>query len=336
MRKKITSEKVTSPGTARSWIRALVGILTVMVVLAPDAAFAAAKGGTSTSWFQMFLFTGGPVGLFIVWSLVLLSALSIGFTIHQVLFYRRKQLLPEEVFDEIKQSLKAKQFNRAITLAEEDGSYLTRLISAALQEASHGYGAMERAIEEASDVEIARMLRPIEYLNVAGNISPMMGLFGTVYGMIVAFQQLVAAGGSPDPSKLAGGISTALVTTFWGLVVAIPALAAYSVIRNKIDSICSEGIILAEEIIEPFKPSGRSSSSSKSKSSRSSSSSSSDKRPSSSTSSASGGSAAPVAATASDDSSARPAPKPSPQPAAEAASERPASPGDKDVAKKSE
>jgi len=108
-----------------------------------------------------------------------------------------------------------------------------------------------------------------------------MGLFGTVYGMILAFQQLVASGGSPDPAKLAAGISTALVTTFWGLIVAIPALAAYALIRNKIDALTSEGLVIAEELISPFKPGAKrsSSSSSSSSSSASSSGSSSSARP---------------------------------------------------------
>jgi biopolymer transport protein ExbB len=97
-------------------------------------------------------------------------------------------------------------------------------------------------------------LRPLEYLNVLGNIAPMLGLFGTVYGMIVAFQTLVEEGGSADPGKLAAGISTALVTTFWGLIVAMPALAAYALIRNKIDALTSEGILIAEELINTFKP----------------------------------------------------------------------------------
>ena len=68
---------------------------------------------------------------------------------------------------------------------------------------------MERAVEEAGDAEAVKLLRPIEYLNVLGNISPMIGLFGTVFGMIVAFQALVAGSGSADPKELAGGISTA-------------------------------------------------------------------------------------------------------------------------------
>ncbi|MEM1027342.1 MAG: MotA/TolQ/ExbB proton channel family protein, partial [Planctomycetota bacterium] len=106
----------------------------------------------------------------------------------------------------------------------------------------------------AGDAEATRILRPIETLNVMGNIAPMMGLFGTVYGMIVAFQALVDAGGGADPVELAAGISTALVTTFWGLVVAIPALASYAVVRNKIDAITAEGLVQAEQLIKPFRP----------------------------------------------------------------------------------
>src|SRR5690606_17418676 len=133
-------------------------------------------------------------------------------------------------------------------------SFVGKLMSAALSEAASGFGAMERAVEEAGDAETSRMLRPVEYLNVIGNIAPMLGLFGTVYGMIRAFETLVAEGGKADPTTLAAGISTALVTTFWGLIVAMPALACYALVRNKIDALTSDGMIVAEELIRPFKP----------------------------------------------------------------------------------
>ena len=80
--------------------------------------------------------------------------------------------------------------------------------------------------------------------------------------LLVAFQRLGDAGGSPDPVELAGGISTALVTTFWGLVVAIPALAAYALIRNKLDALAAEALLAAEGLLRPFKPSSRKSGSS--------------------------------------------------------------------------
>jgi biopolymer transport protein ExbB len=85
----------------------------------------------------------------------------------------------------------------------------------------------------------------------------MIGLFGTVYGMILAFQSIVVAGGNADPVLLAGGISTALTTTFWGLVVAIPALAGYGIIRNKIDELTTEATLTAQELVNQFRPKPR-------------------------------------------------------------------------------
>jgi len=82
----------------------------------------------------------------------------------------------------------------------------------------------------------------------------MIGLFGTVYGMIVAFQKLAELGGQPDPASLAAGIGTALITTFWGLVVAIPAISAYTLIRNKVDALTGEGMVLVEDLIASFRP----------------------------------------------------------------------------------
>ena len=142
-------------------------------------------------------------------------------------------VVPEDTQQHIETMLAEKRYREAIEFSGSEPSYLAKVVSSGLNEASNGYAAMERALEETSDAETTRMLRPIEYLNVLGNIAPMLGLFGTVYGMIVAFNKLVETGGKPDPGELAAGISTALVTTFWGLVVAMPALAAYALIRNQ-------------------------------------------------------------------------------------------------------
>jgi len=216
----------------------------------------------ASSWFRMFLWNDDIIGLLIIWLLLLMSAVSLGFTIKLLIDSRRATLVPEDTQQQLESMLAEKRYRDAIEYAASDPSYLGKVVSAGLDEASNGYAAMERSIEQASDAETTRLLRPIEYLNVLGNIAPMMGLFGTVYGMIVAFQKLVESGGKPDPGKLAGGISTALVTTFWGLIVAMPALAAYALIRNRIDALTAEGLIVAEELIKPFKPGTKKSSSS--------------------------------------------------------------------------
>jgi len=241
-------------------------LLTLLVAAAPSAAQdasvapdapASSSGGTM-SFFEAFFWPPGDViGTAMVWGLILLSLVSTGYTILMWLSYRRATILPAPAIEGIEQLLTDKKYREAIEMARSHPSYVAVVVSAALEEAPNGYGAMERAVEEAADAEVSRMMRPLELLNVVGNIAPMLGLFGTVYGMIVAFQQLVASGGQPKPAELAGGISTALVTTFWGLLIAIPSLAAYALIRNRIDALTSEGIILVESLISTFKPGGK-------------------------------------------------------------------------------
>ena len=111
---------------------------------------------------------------------------------------------------------------------------------------------MVMAMEDAADEETAKRLRKVDFLNLVGQLAPMAGLFGTVYGMILAFQSIVSAGGNADPVLLAGGIGTALVTTFWGLVVAIPALMGYAVISNRILNASEEVIAEVTKLIRPF------------------------------------------------------------------------------------
>ena len=234
----------------------LTGSLAMLAMLAfSPPALAEAEAETRTIA-EMFLWSPDPLGLIIIWFLLLISAMTMGFIIKLVIDNRRTVLVPDDVVEQLETMLQEKRYREAIEFAANDPSYVARVVSAGLHEASNGYPAMERAMEETSDAETTRMLRPIEYLNVVGNVSPMLGLFGTVYGMIRAFQTLVELGGRPDPAKLADGISTALVTTFWGLVVAMPALVAYALIRNRVDATTAEGLMTAESLIRPFKPSG--------------------------------------------------------------------------------
>lgn len=229
----------------------------LFLLLPSSLAFADDGDGVRrATLFERFFLSGDLLGTIIIWVLLLLSAVTMAFIIKLLLDYKKDALLPTELAEQLEVMLQEKRYREAIELAGNDSSFLGKLVSAGLNEAANGYPAMERAIQETADAETTRMLRPVEVLNVIGNISPMMGLFGTVYGMILAFQKLVDLGGQPDPAQLAAGISTALVTTFWGLIVAMPALLAYALIRNKLDATTTEGMITAESLIRPFKPSG--------------------------------------------------------------------------------
>lgn len=193
-----------------------------------------------------FLMAGG----YLVWFVLLpLSVLTIKQIVQAFLLVRRSRLIPGTVAAHAKESVAEARIKPLLEYLKEEGSFLSRVLYAGLREARNGRSAMEYSMVEMLEQDTAELLRKIEWLNIIGNVAPMIGLFGTVWGMIDAFNGIVRAGGQPEPAELAGGISVALVTTWWGLVVAIPALAAFGFLRNRIDSISSEAAVTAEELL---------------------------------------------------------------------------------------
>jgi len=136
------------------------------------------------------------------------------------------------------------------TFAERDGAFLGAVVQAGLDAAPRGRGAVREAAELRASAETASWFRRIEILNVIGNLAPLVGLAGTVWGMILAFSALSAAGGEAGPGELSAGISKALFHTLLGLLLAIPCLLAFGIFRSVVDRACTEAMVLASELIE--------------------------------------------------------------------------------------
>lgn len=213
-------------------------------------------GGGAATFAESFFLSDSIIGQAIIALLLLMSVATVALIIHFLMQNRKATILPAEAVEEVEGLLGEKKFRDAIKAAEEEPSVFGEVMHAALAEASAGYNAMERAIEETADLASTRKMRSLELLNVFGAVGPMIGLFGTVYGMIVAFNDIVEAGGNPNPEELAAGISTALVTTFWGLVVGIPAVAAAALVRNRIEALITEAMLEAEGLIGRFRTGG--------------------------------------------------------------------------------
>lgn len=211
-------------------------------------------GGTVMRVFDHFLVDGGAITWFI---LVPLSLATIALTVEYMISIRRQTFVPQDTFREIAERIDNKQYAEALTYTADEPSVLSAVVNTGLMESANGYAAMERAVEETLEYRSAKIMRKIEYLNVIGNISPMVGLFGTVYGMIGLFSSMRDAGGMPEPARLADDISIALVTTFWGLLVAIPALSVFALFRNRIDELTAECALATDRLLEPFKPGTR-------------------------------------------------------------------------------
>jgi biopolymer transport protein ExbB/TolQ len=111
-------------------------------------------------------------------------------------------------------------------------------------------GLLRQMAEESVQEQCFALMRKAEWCGLIGNVAPMVGLFGTVYGMIQAFNILGISSGQPAPGQLAGSISVALVTTFWGLLVAIPALFLAGFFRTRVEGFASEAAVEVEALLE--------------------------------------------------------------------------------------
>jgi biopolymer transport protein ExbB len=185
--------------------------------------------------------------------IALLSVAGMTLIIQGVIKTRRSVLMPDSSTNHIRDLIARREFKELIEFTETDPSFVSRALNPALKRAP-SFSSMKEAMETAIAEQTAEQFRKIEYLNIIGNLGPLLGLLGTVLGMIEAFQDLMAQGGDAKPATLAGGISTALTHTFLGLLLAVPCLAAFGVLRTMVDRLTIQAALVAEELLLLIKP----------------------------------------------------------------------------------
>ena len=191
---------------------------------------------------------GGTIGYIITG----LSFLMVALIVEHLISLRFNALIPPGLADSIHHHLTLRHFEEARQQCQFHPSFLAYVLAAGLRETDLGYQSVEKALEDAAVEQSARLYRKIEYLSVIGTIAPMLGLLGTVWGMILAFMEFEQKA-NPQVSELAPGIYKALVTTLQGLCVAIPALAAFAHFRNRIDQLVADGSLTAEAVFADYK-----------------------------------------------------------------------------------
>lgn len=208
----------------------------------------APKGAISSgrTLLEQFVISGGPIVWFV---LVPMSFMMVYLASEYCLSIRRKALLPADSAEKITQLAQETELKRLVAEIGQREDILGTAVSKALVKGVDDWFRMRETMFESIQDQAVSLMRRIEWINLIGNVSPMVGLFGTVIGMIQLFNAMVAAGGQPQPVQLAAGISVALVTTFWGLLIAIPALAAYGIFRNRIETIANEAMTQGEEVL---------------------------------------------------------------------------------------
>jgi len=191
---------------------------------------------------------GGVVGIV----LAALSVAMLALILEQLFSLRAGAVNPRKLAEQVHQLMHERQFKIAAKLCRDDGSLLGFVLAAGLSEIGSGYALVEKAMEDACAQYSARLYRKIDSLSVIGTLSPMLGLLGTVWGMMMAFSAF-ATKANVQVTELAPGISTALVTTLMGLAVAIPAYAAFAYFRNRVDEAVSTCSQLADHLFLEYR-----------------------------------------------------------------------------------
>ncbi len=184
----------------------------------------------------------------------LASVAGVALAISAMLHIREIKIAPPATTERLRRMIDLREFKELMDFTATDRTFVSQSLYAALRRAHLKYPAMREALESSIGEQTSTLFRRIEPLNVIGNIGPLLGLLGTVLGMIMAFYAMMEKGGTPKPTDLADGIGTALWHTFFGLFVAIPCLVVYGFYRTKADRISNKAAIVAEELLENLRP----------------------------------------------------------------------------------
>jgi biopolymer transport protein ExbB len=187
------------------------------------------------------------------------SVAAIALVIEHFLTVRRSGVSPQPQIDRAREQIEQRKFRECLNGLQSSHSFFAQIMTASLVHARHGFDAMHAAALEKSGELSGRMFRKVEYLNILGNLGPLLGLLGTVWGMIIAFGDLGSSGGAAGSGagELARGISLALVNTLLGLALAIIGLGFFGVARNRVDSLTTHATVEALDLLEYFRPSAR-------------------------------------------------------------------------------
>lgn len=209
------------------------------------AAPAASAEGSPPNMLQWIIETSGWIG-------AVLLALSIYFVatvVRMFLELRSTVTLPLEVVEECENLLKTRDVQGVYKVVKQDDSFFSNVLSAGMTELQHGLNEAREAIDRVGDAQVVEMEKKISMLAVIGTLGPMIGLLGTLKGMISAFSVIAMSDVQMKASEVAGAISEALVLTFEGVALSVPAIYFFALFRNRISSLSTEALLFADEFI---------------------------------------------------------------------------------------
>ena len=192
-----------------------------------------------------FIVKGGIV----MYPIILCSVIALAIFVERMWILRKKTVIPSDLVVAVEEHLKKSNIKGAMEVCDRSDSSIAKIFLAGLKNSGKGMWLVKEAIEERGGRESVILEKNVGILSTIANLSTLLGLLGTVSGMIKTFKVISSQGGG-NPSLLAGGIAEALITTAAGLCVAIPVLVGYRILKDKADSLIFEMEESSMKIIE--------------------------------------------------------------------------------------
>ena len=255
---------------------AVVAILMSFVVVAPNVSAQAADDGVAAApaagefvakdgstvdsakptnkgsgGFLSIVFGSGAIGIILWFAIFSAAGAAIYFIVDCSITVRPKRVISGELVTSVTASMVEGDVLAAIKNCEDNPGALANVISAGFTHVEEGFEIIQESVSTAAELETEKLMQKITWLSVVGNIAPMLGLLGTVQGMIMAFSNL--GDGAPDVGILAMNISQALFTTAFGLMIAVPCVAFYYVFRNNANRLVLRMEALTMELIKDLR-----------------------------------------------------------------------------------
>lgn len=187
-------------------------------------------------------------GSWIVWLIILSSVIALAVFIERMLYLKSVKRNAKIINEKMREKLKGLRVDEAIAVCENHSGPASNIIKAGLECSDKSREELEHAMDDAAKYEIPKLNKNLPILATIVSTSTLLGLLGTVLGMITS-SSVLSTQGMNNPSELIGGIAQALITTAAGLMVAIPALIGYNYLVSKIDSIITDIEITTTDLI---------------------------------------------------------------------------------------
>lgn len=218
-------------------------------IVTADGKAAAKEEPTDKTSFWVVITGSGWLGVFLWLALFGCGFATTYFIIDGFILVRPKKIMPQALIDQVQAAMGEGDVMKALDLCAADPSSMSKILTAGFSHVEEGFDIIEESIQSAADLEVEGMMQRLNWISVCANLAPMLGLLGTVQGMILCFADL-AMHGAGDIGALSLSISQALYTTAGGLTVAIPSVAFFYALRNNANRLILRMQVITMDLVK--------------------------------------------------------------------------------------